>query len=180
MARTNEIRKSDRISQTCVFRLRKCDSNERHAETHANITQHLETLSEKFVSCYTSLKEASGGRNGWIFPPFSRDTVSKATITYNFQDNLIYMTTDRQFQFSRKSPFGNSNVKSLVHSTTTYCSADENRRDSLIHFQSRYLRKSETVCMISSVHHVRPVCQIKTFQIQTFTQKNHSTLNKVN
>jgi len=90
MAKTNEIRKSDRISQTCVFSLRKCDTNERHAETHANIMQHLETLSEKFVSCYTSLKKATGGRNGWIFPPFSRDTVSKATITYNFQDNLIY------------------------------------------------------------------------------------------
>ena len=136
MARTNEIRKFGRISQTCVFSLRKCDRKERHAGTHANITQNLETLSEKFVSCYTSLKEVSGSRNGRIFPPFSRYALSKATITYNFQDNLIYMTTDGQFQFSRKIPFGNSNFKSLVHSITTYCSADENRRDSLIRFKA--------------------------------------------
>jgi hypothetical protein len=81
MARTNAIRKFGRISQTCVFSLRKCDKNERHAGTQASTTQHLETPSEKFVSCYNSLKEIPVGRNGWIFSPFSRDAVSKATIT---------------------------------------------------------------------------------------------------
>jgi hypothetical protein len=63
-----------------------------HMPTLRNIWRRCQ---EKLVLRYTSLKEASSGKNGRIFPPFSKDAVSIDTITYNFQNNLIYMTTDR-------------------------------------------------------------------------------------
>jgi hypothetical protein len=44
------------------------------------------------------LTEDSDGGNEWIFSPFSMNTVSKAKITDDLQDNIIDMTTDRRFQ----------------------------------------------------------------------------------
>jgi hypothetical protein len=79
--------------------------NEPPAGTQSHITQHLENLSHKFLSYYPSLTEDSDGGNEWIFSPFSMDAVSKAKTTYDLQDNIIYMTTDRRFQtiFKEKS-----------------------------------------------------------------------------
>jgi hypothetical protein len=59
------------------------------------------------------LTEDSDGGNEWIFSPFSMNTVSKAKITDDLQDNIIDMTTDRRFQTILKEiSYRNSGVKS--------------------------------------------------------------------
>jgi hypothetical protein len=63
-----------------------------------HIAQHLEYLSQQFLSYYPFFTEESDGGNEWIFSPFSMDAVSKAKITDDLQENIIYMTTDRLFQ----------------------------------------------------------------------------------
>jgi hypothetical protein len=81
------------------------DGNEPPARTQCHITQHLENLSQKFLSYYPFLTEDSNGGNEWIFSPFSMDAVSKPKITDDLQDNVIDMTADRRFQttFKEKS-----------------------------------------------------------------------------
>jgi hypothetical protein len=74
------------------------DRNEPPAGTQPHIAQHLEYLSQHFLSYYPFLTEESDGGNEWIFSPLSMDAVSKAKITDDLQENIIYMTTDRLFQ----------------------------------------------------------------------------------
>jgi hypothetical protein len=73
------------------------DRNEPPAGTQFRNTQHLENLSQQFLSYYPFLTEGSYGGNEWIFSPFSMDAVSKAKITDDLQDNIIDMTTDCRF-----------------------------------------------------------------------------------
>jgi hypothetical protein len=85
--------------------LDKNDRNEPPAGTQSHITQHLENMSQQFLSYYPFLTEDSVGGNEWIFSPFSMDAACKAKITHDLQDNIIDMTTDRRFQtiFKEKS-----------------------------------------------------------------------------
>jgi hypothetical protein len=57
--------------------LDKNDRNEPPAGTQSHIAQHLENLSQQFLSYYPFLTEDSDGGNEWIFSPFSMDAVSK-------------------------------------------------------------------------------------------------------
>jgi hypothetical protein len=83
------------------------DRNKPPAGTQSHITQHVENLSQQFLSYYPFLTEDSDGGNEWIFSPFSMDAVSKAKITDDLQDNIIDMTTDRQLEdFQEKVPIG--------------------------------------------------------------------------
>jgi hypothetical protein len=81
------------------------DRNEPPAGTLSHSMQHLENLSQQFLSHYPFLTEDSDGGNEWIFSSISMHIVSKAKITDDLQDNIIYMTTDRRFQtiFKEKS-----------------------------------------------------------------------------
>jgi hypothetical protein len=51
------------------------DRNEQPAGTQSHITQHLENLSQQFLSYCPFLTEDSDGGNEWIFSPFSMDAV---------------------------------------------------------------------------------------------------------
>jgi hypothetical protein len=79
--------------------------NEPPAGTLSHITQHLENLSQQFLSHYPFLTKDSDGGIEWIFSPFSMNAASKAKTTDDLQDNTIDMTTDRRFQtiFKEKS-----------------------------------------------------------------------------
>jgi hypothetical protein len=113
------------------------DRKEPPTETQSHIRQHLENLSQQFLSYYPFMTEDSDGGNEWIFSPFSMDAVSKAKITTDLQDNITDMMTDRRFQtiFKEKSlsefwcevskdyPFpGRSAVTALLPLGSTYLS----------------------------------------------------------
>jgi hypothetical protein len=63
------------------------DRNEPPAGTQSHITQHLENLSQQFLSYYPFFTEDSYGGNDWIFSPFIMDAVSKAKIKDDLQHN---------------------------------------------------------------------------------------------
>jgi hypothetical protein len=65
--------------------------------TQSHTMQHLENLSQQFLSYYPFLTEDSDGGNECIFSPFSTDAFSRAKIT-DLQDNIMDIRTDCRFQ----------------------------------------------------------------------------------
>jgi hypothetical protein len=86
--------------------LDESDTNEPPFGTQSNIMQHLENMSAQFLSYLAFLTAGPGSGSEWIFSPFSAACISKTKITDYFQENLLDMMTDHQFQaiFKEKPP----------------------------------------------------------------------------